>query len=486
MASIDKRGDSYRIRVSRGYDAAGKRLPPFVMEWKIPDGMSEKRAEKEVKKQAAIFEVQCKQGLTGDGKQKFSVYADYVLQSKTQAGELRIHTLTRYKSLLERINQGIGHMKLCDIRPQHLNQLYQELSQEGIRKSNQKGVLLESIDLKALIKSKGHASVERFMKENGIGLSSYRTMMHHEPVMLKTAQKLADLMHTDLKKMFEIQSDMRPLSPKTVLEHHRLIHLVLRQAEKELLIPFNPADRATPPKATRAKVQYFEKEQVAAILDAADKEPLKWKTMLHLLIATGGRRSEVLGLKWENIDFAFNRAHIVQTVGYERGYGIFVDTTKNETSVRWIKLPPETMELLKEYRDSYYEPLRIAAGDAWEGEGFLFVQDSGKHMGKSMHPDSVTSYCDKFSDKYNLPHINPHAFRHTQASLLLFAGLDLITVSRHLGHAKPSTTSDLYAHVMQEAESRVAEAMGSILFSTRKQLPKSDEEQDKQPADIAG
>ena len=72
------------------------------------------------------------------------------------------------------------------------------------------------------------------MKENGIGLSSYRTMMHHEPVMLKTAQKLADLMQTDLKKMFEIQSDMRPLSPKTVLEHHRLIHLVLRQAEKEL------------------------------------------------------------------------------------------------------------------------------------------------------------------------------------------------------------------------------------------------------------
>ena len=131
-------------------------------------------------------------------------------------------------------------------------------------------------------------------------------------------------------------------------------------------------------------------------------------------------------------------------------------------------------------------PADFAAGDSWEGEGFLFVQDSGKHMGKSMHPDSVTSYCDKFSDKYNLPHINPHAFRHTQASLLLFAGLDLITVSRHLGHAKPSTTSDLYAHVMQEAESRVAEAMGSILFSTRKQLPKSDEEQDKQPADIAG
>lgn len=144
------------------------------------------------------------------------------------------------------------------------------------------------------------------------------------------------------------------------------------------------------------------------------------------------------------------------------------------------------MEFLKEYRDTYYEPLREAAGDTWEGEGFLFVQDSGKHLGKVMHPDSITGYCNRFSDKYNLPHINPHAFLHTQASLLLFAGLDIITVSRHLGHAKPSTTTDLYAHVLQEAESRVADAMGSILFSTRKQLPKDDSAPESQSESAAG
>ncbi|MBQ8921499.1 MAG: site-specific integrase [Oscillospiraceae bacterium] len=376
-------------------------------------------------------------------------------------------------------------MKICDIRPQHLNKLYQELSQEGIR-NNTKAVMREEIDLKALIKSFGHSNAERFVKENGMSLTTYRAMMHHEPVRLKTAQKMADALSIDMKKLFEIQEDMRPLSPKTVLEHHRLIHLILRQAEKELLIPFNPADRATPPKATRAKVQYFEKEQVAAILDAADQEPLKWKTVIHLLIATGGRRSEVLGLTWEHVDFVFNRVQIIQTVGYEKGYGTFVDKTKNETSERWIKLPPETMELLKEYRDTYYESLKEAAGNSWEGEGFLFVQDSGKHLGKVMHPDSITGYCNRFSDKYNLPHINPHAFRHTQASLLLFAGLDIITVSRHLGHAKPSTTTDLYAHVLQEAESRVADAMGSILFSTRKQLPKDDSAPKSQSESAAG
>ena len=96
-----------------------------------------------------------------------------------------------------------------------------------------------------------------------------------------------------------------------------------------------------------------------------------------------------------------------------------------------------------------------------------------------MHPDSVTGYCDQFAERYGLRHIDPHAFRHTSASILYFAGVDSISISAHLGHAKVSTTTDLYSHVIAEAQSRVANVMGDIILTTRKPLPSADSAEEK-------
>lgn len=189
--------------------------------------------------------------------------------------------------------------------------------------------------------------------------------------------------------------------------------------------------------------------------------------LIHLLLVTGGRRGEVLGLTWDNIDFNFNRIYIEKCVYYEADTGIYIDKPKTESSIRWIKLPVQTMKLLEQYRDEYYLPLKTACGSSWTDSNFLFVKDNGKESGKVMHPDSITGYCDKFAERYVLKHINPHAFRHTMASLLYFAGMDTISISGHLGHAKPSTTQNMYAHVMAEAESRIADCMGDIIFSTK-------------------
>lgn len=93
------------------------------------------------------------------------------------------------------------------------------------------------------------------------------------------------------------------LSAKTILEHHRLISTVLTQATKEGLIPFNIAGRAMLPKAGHKEVNYFQPEQVGAIRDALEQEPMKWKVLTHLFLITGARRGEILGLKWNKVDF---------------------------------------------------------------------------------------------------------------------------------------------------------------------------------------
>ena len=89
-----------------------------------------------------------------------------------------------------------------------------------------------------------------------------------------------------------------------------------------------------------------------------------------------------------------------------------------------------------------------------------FSQDSGKPM----HPDSVTDWMNKFSKRNGLPHINPHAFRHTMASMLYFNGVDSVSISKRLGHAQVSTTANIYAHVMEEADQRNADILTEVFL----------------------
>ena len=97
---------------------------------------------------------------------------------------------------------------------------------------------------------------------------------------------------------------------------------------------------------------------------------------------------------------------------YKADVGVYEDTTKTG-STRFIKLPAETMVLLKQYRRWWLE-LKLKNGDRWVDTDFLFVQDNGKPM----IPDTVTRWLSRFSKRHGLSHINPHAFRHTMASIL--------------------------------------------------------------------
>lgn len=252
------------------------------------------------------------------------------------------------------------------------------------------------------------------------------------------------------------------LSNKTILEHHRLISTILAQAEKEMLIPYNPASRAEPPQPQKKEVTYFQPDEIIAIRDALESEPIKWRTATHLLLITGCRRGEIMGLKWAKVDFENNRIHIDNNLQYTAARGLYEETPKTAASVRNIKLPAETMQLLWQYR-SWQARQRLASGDRWTYTDYVFTQENGKPM----HPDSLTDWLGKFSKRHDLPHITPHAFRHTMASILYFNGMDSVTISKRLGHAKVSTTADIYAHIIQEADERAAECIGDVVLGYR-------------------
>lgn len=247
------------------------------------------------------------------------------------------------------------------------------------------------------------------------------------------------------------------LSAKTILEHHRLISTVLDTACKEMLIPSNPAKNATLPKAEKKDVNYFQPEDVANIRKALETEPIKWRAMTELLIMSGCRRGELLGLKWENVDFELCRIFICNNIMYSPDRGIYETTPKTKQSIRYVRLPGETIKLLKTYQ-AWQSGERLRLGEYYDYQGFVFSQDNGKPL----HPDSVTDWLKKFSKRHELPHINPHAFRHTMASMLIYNGMDTVSVSHRLGHAQVSTTENIYAHVIADADERSSDILEDI------------------------
>lgn len=393
MANIQERRDksgkliSYSIRVHRGRGPDGKQLKPWTATFEISPTWTEASARKKAVAFAATFEKECREGVTTDSRQKFGPYCEYVIKLKEERGA-KHSTISSYKDLSERIIPVIGHIRLKDLRPDHLNDLYTMLAQDGQNK--------------------------------------------------RTGGKL---------------------SAKSILEHHRLISAVLEQAAKEGLVPFNVASRATLPKVERKEVNYFQPEQIAAIREALELEPIKWKTLVHMLLITGARRGEVLGLKWQEVDFERNQIHVCNNILYSPDRGIYEDTPKTATSNRYVTLPAETMKLLRQYR-TWQNEERLRLGEYYQYLGFVFTQENGRPM----HPDSVTSWLSKFSKRHGLPHINPHAFRHTMASMLYFNGVDSVSISKRLGHAQVSTTADIYAHVMAEADQKNADILADIFL----------------------
>ena len=226
-------------------------------------------------------------------------------------------------------------------------------------------------------------------------------------------------------------------------------------------MPYNAASKATPPTVERKKPNYFQPEQITAILEALESEPEKWRVLTHLLIVTGCRRGEIAGLKWEKVNLESGRLEISANLCYSKALGIYETTTKTG-STRFVNVPAETVTMLRRYKVSQAE-LQLANGDRWNDTGYLFTQDNGKPI----NPTSITAWMKKFSKKHELPHVNPHAFRHSVASILIANGTDIVTVSKQLGHSQVSTTGDIYSHVIDEAKAQATECIADIMLRKR-------------------
>lgn len=458
MASIrridGKGGVSYKITVTMGTDYTGKQIRRYKT-WRPEKGMTAKQAEKEVKRVAYEFERALDLGYQADNRQNFAKYADYVYSMMEQRGDSP-HSLWRFERMIKRVvnDSSFGNMKLKDVRPQHINEYYKSLVKQGSGSFTARQI----VDFNSIV---GNETKAAFAKKYDIPVWTVRRLCRGENTSPETAQAVETALNR--KGIFEIvRRSAEPLSYKTLVIIHSTISTVFAWAEKEMLISYNPARKATlPMKKNDKEADCLQPDEVKQVISALQNEDIDKRAIVTLFIVTGCRKGEIMGLKWNKIDFQKREITIDCSLSYVPKKGVFEGPTKTRNT-RKIILPEDATALLRKYRTWQLEQ-RFKCGDLWKDTGLVFTRWDGS----ALNPGCFNVWLSRFCEKNGIRHIHPHTFRHSAASIMLSNGVDVLTVAKMLGHADTSTTMNVYGHAIEAAQRKAAECIADVILGKK-------------------
>ena len=316
------------------------------------------------------------------------------------------------------------------------------------------------------------ATVKRYYRMLDTRILPYFGRMYINKIKPTDIMRFYDLLSKDTqlerKKNIKIVKTKKPLSRKTILEHHRLIHAMLTKAVYWQVIVSNPADRVQPPKVIKTKRKCYDDVQCKYLLSNLSQlgeDKIKFKVAIALAIFTGARLGELAGLSWSDIDLNNGIIHINRSSQYISELGVFTKVPKTESSIRDIAIPDFVVSLLSEYR-TWYDNQNFVYNDLNSNLECLFVQSNGKPM----HPSTISKWFKKFIQDIGLPVINFHGLRHTNASLLISQQIDVAIVAARLGHAQISTTLNFYVHPLLSHNKIAGSALQNLLLPPTNQV----------------
>ena len=247
----------------------------------------------------------------------------------------------------------------------------------------------------------------------------------------------------------------RPLNPSSLRRIHAALRSALSTAVKRRLIPYNPALHVELPPENPRRPQPWTAPQCRTFLAAIHDDRLM--PMYYLLIVTGLRRGEAVGLRWQDVDLDRHRLRVVQQLVDVAGVATF-GTPKTRRGSRVVPLDAHTVEVLRQHRDRQ-DAERTAWGAAWHESGLVFTREDGTPL----RPEFASTHFHDLARGAGLPRIRLHDLRHTNATLALEAGIDLKVVSERLGHSTTAITADIYTHVTPTVAQAAAERIADLL-----------------------
>ena len=242
----------------------------------------------------------------------------------------------------------------------------------------------------------------------------------------------------------ESKGQPKGLSPKTVRNIHQILSSALKLAQEQRIILTNPAEGCALPKVEHREMKTLPVEQLQSFLrEAKDSGVFE---LYYLELATGLRRGELLGLKWEDIDLEHGDLRVRRQIARINGR-VVEAPLKTKNAYRTLPLAEDTISILEEQK-------KKVGSSPW-----VFPSATGGPIS----PDSVLHMLHRVLKRVGLPQVRFHDLRHTFATLALQNGVDIKTVSGMLGHFSAGFTLDTYAHVTTSAQKAAANTMGKLL-----------------------
>jgi len=296
------------------------------------------------------------------------------------------------------------------------------------------------------------------------------TICHYEQVIRTHilprigSSPLADL---SLAKVERFYSELvqAGVGIRTVRIVHAILHRSLGKAVRYGLLMVNPAHGSTLPKYQHAEMRVLDESQVVQFLVAAHGS--HYEALYYLAINTGMREGELFGLRWSDLHWNTGVLYIQRQVQTVPGKGkVFVEP-KTRAGRRPVKLGEGVLQKLRVHKEQQALQ-KVFAGSQWKENDLIFPT----RIGTPEDPGNLRKDFLKILEKACLPHIRIHDLRHTAASIMLNRGVPIIVVSKRLGHANPSTTLDVYAHLYMESQDEPARIMDEVLTPVLVTLPK--------------
>ncbi len=376
----------------------------------------------------------------------------YVIDYYDRLGKRHIETVgTNQRGAADLLHEKMNQIKNGTFNPNREDQTFKEFSEKWLE---------------------GKLSVKEATRV------SYQGVVNNHLIPYFGNGLISEIKREDIRAFVKEKSDGGELTPKSIHNILLVLHQILDDAQVEGLVIHNPYVKIEKPRREKPDVDYLRTHEIPIFLEAAQnykepkekvsklslkpekkKEKPKCETTIYALFYTatftGMRRGELLGLKWEDIDWVNSKIHVRRSL-YKGAF----QTPKSDYSKRAIDMGPRLVKVLKNHR-ARQDETRLKVGAGWSNNDLVFCQNDGSSL------DADNLYHRDFKailKKAELRSIRIHDLRHTFASILIATGHNLKYIQNQMGHSSIKITLDLYGHLMPEIHEGAAKKSEDFVF----------------------
>lgn len=282
------------------------------------------------------------------------------------------------------------------------------------------------------------------------------TTKHVLPALGKI--QLTKLSPEHLQQLYvKLQTQPAPISNRSILHLHNMLHSALDRAVKWGKIPRNVTSLVSPPRPEQRDSVIWSAEELRGFLASAND--VRYGMVFFLAAMTGMRRAEICGLRWEDIDLTNGELHVRRSLVHVSGVGPTFQETKTTRSRRTISIDPFTAEELVRHREFQLQEKHLL-GDSYQDIGLVIAREDGRPSPYR----TIDNQWNACLQRAGVPRMGIHGLRHTHASALIAEGVPINVVSERLGHARTSITMDIYVHSNHRQQRDAAETFARSIF----------------------